>query len=64
MAHPQTREAVRRILRPPASYAVLKADLLARAAAFMLREFVGDSDDLLDAFKAQLLIGGSGNEPT
>lgn len=61
MAHPQTREAVSSTLETPASYAVLKADLLARAAAFMFGEFVGDSDDLLDAFKAQFLIGGSGN---
>ncbi|WP_233859490.1 nucleotidyl transferase AbiEii/AbiGii toxin family protein [Paraburkholderia sp. HD33-4] len=55
IAHPQTREAVGRILQTRETYAALKADLFTRAAAFMSGEFVDDSDDLLDAFKSQFL---------
>ncbi|MGF6851740.1 nucleotidyl transferase AbiEii/AbiGii toxin family protein [Paraburkholderia sp. CI3] len=58
-AHPQTREAVGRILQTPGTYAALKADLVARAATFMFGEFVDDSDDLLDAFRTQFLFGSS-----
>lgn len=59
VAYPESREAVRAILQTQATYATLKADLLARAATLAFGEFVDDSDDLLDAFRAQFMI-----EPT
>jgi len=56
VAYPQTREAVRVILDTPATYATLKADLVSRAATLAFGEFIDDSDNLLDAFKAQFTI--------
>jgi predicted nucleotidyltransferase len=55
VAQPETRAAVRAILQTPAILALLKADLIARAATLAFGEFVDDSDDLLDAFAAQFL---------
>jgi hypothetical protein len=50
---------VRKILQTPETYDALKADLLARAAMIMFGEFADDSDNLLDAFKAQFVIDNS-----
>ncbi|CAD6556907.1 hypothetical protein LMG28727_06231 [Paraburkholderia kirstenboschensis] len=56
VAYPEVRDAVRAILQTPETYATLKKDLVARAATLMFGEFVDDSDDLLEAFKAQFVI--------
>lgn len=61
IASTDTHEAVRVILETTETFAALKADLLARAAAFSFGEFVGDSDELLDAFAAQFLLDAAGH---
>ena len=51
-----TRDAVRALLHSGDTYAMLQADLLARAAPLLFGEFVDDSDGLLAAFAAQFMI--------
>jgi len=56
VAQPRTREAVRAIFMTPATLALLKNDLLARAATLAFGQVVDDYDKLLDAFAAQFIV--------
>ena len=59
VAGSETFDAIRTVLTSPIEYEKLRNDLQARAGAFMLGEFVDDSDELLAAF-AKEFIGPAG----
>jgi predicted nucleotidyltransferase len=63
VAYADTREAVLDILRTPEKLALLRQDLLARAATLIFGQFVDDSDALLDAFAAQFVVDRADGTP-